>query len=72
MACRIREIVIDAADPDRLASFWSNVLGYAELERPDHRPGRAQILPTSRRGRPEECRIAAGLFVAGVTGTLRT
>src|SRR4030081_2710980 len=33
MACRISELVIDAADPDRLAAFWSKVLGYVELGR---------------------------------------
>ncbi|WP_228976071.1 VOC family protein [Streptomyces sp. DH12] len=33
MACRISELVLDAADPDRLAAFWSDVLGYVELER---------------------------------------
>ncbi|MET7937879.1 VOC family protein [Streptomyces sp. NPDC005322] len=33
MACRISELVIDAADPDRLAAFWSDVLGYVELDR---------------------------------------
>jgi catechol 2,3-dioxygenase-like lactoylglutathione lyase family enzyme len=31
MACRISELVIDAADPARLAAFWSQVLGYVEL-----------------------------------------
>lgn len=35
MACRISELVIDAADPERLAAFWSDVLGYVELERED-------------------------------------
>ncbi|HBF82110.1 MAG TPA: glyoxalase [Streptomyces sp.] len=35
MACRISELVIDAADPERLAGFWSKVLGYVELERED-------------------------------------
>ncbi|MGA5319133.1 VOC family protein [Streptomyces seoulensis] len=35
MACRISELVIDAADPERLAVFWSDVLGYAELGRED-------------------------------------
>lgn len=35
MACRISELVIDAADPGRLAAFWSEVLGYAELGRED-------------------------------------
>lgn len=33
MACRISELVIDAADPERLAAFWSDVLGYVELDR---------------------------------------
>ncbi|MEU9189032.1 VOC family protein [Streptomyces sp. NPDC048484] len=33
MACRISELVIDAADPDRLAAFWSDVLDYVELDR---------------------------------------
>jgi catechol 2,3-dioxygenase-like lactoylglutathione lyase family enzyme len=33
MSCRISEIVIDAADPERLAAFWCEVLGYVELER---------------------------------------
>src|SRR5438552_1696413 len=35
MACRISELVIDAADPDQLAAFWSKVLGYVELGRED-------------------------------------
>lgn len=35
MACRITELVIDAADPERLAAFWSDVLGYVELDRED-------------------------------------
>ena len=33
MACRISELVIDARDPARLASFWCEVLGFVELER---------------------------------------
>ncbi|MFJ8884946.1 VOC family protein [Streptomyces sp. NPDC102402] len=33
MACRISELVIDTAAPDRLAAFWSEVLGYVELGR---------------------------------------
>ncbi|MDK1473986.1 VOC family protein [Streptomyces sp. 549] len=37
MACRISELVIDCADPDRLAGFWSEVLGYVELDREDDR-----------------------------------
>ncbi len=35
MACRISELVIDCADPDRLAAFWSELLGYVELGRED-------------------------------------
>ncbi|MGX1971234.1 VOC family protein [Streptomyces kronopolitis] len=35
MACRISELVIDVADPERLAAFWSEVLGYVELGRED-------------------------------------
>ncbi|MCF2527046.1 VOC family protein [Yinghuangia soli] len=33
MACRISELVLDVADPERLAAFWSEVLGYVEIER---------------------------------------
>ncbi|MFE8010589.1 VOC family protein [Streptomyces sp. NPDC057418] len=35
MACRITELVIEATDPERLAAFWSEVLGYVELGRED-------------------------------------
>jgi predicted enzyme related to lactoylglutathione lyase len=35
MACRISELVLDARDPERLAAFWCEVLGYVELERVD-------------------------------------
>ncbi|MFF1510375.1 VOC family protein [Streptomyces sp. NPDC058326] len=35
MACRISELVIDCADAERLAAFWSEVLGYVELDRDD-------------------------------------
>jgi len=35
MACRISELVIDAADPGRLGAFWSRALGYVELGRED-------------------------------------
>ena len=35
MANRISELVIDCADPKRLAAFWSEVLGYVELGRED-------------------------------------
>jgi hypothetical protein len=35
MASRITELVLDATDPDLLARFWCEVLGYVELERTD-------------------------------------
>ena len=35
MANRISELVIDCADPERLAAFWSELLGYVELGRED-------------------------------------
>ncbi|MEU5986125.1 VOC family protein [Streptomyces sp. NPDC047434] len=52
MACRISELVINAADPERLAVFWSEVLGYVELGREDDGsietgpPGDGTGLPT--------------------------
>jgi catechol 2,3-dioxygenase-like lactoylglutathione lyase family enzyme len=33
MACRISELVLNCRDPSRLAAFWCEVLGYAELDR---------------------------------------
>ena len=33
MACRISELVLDCGDPERLAAFWAEVLGYVELDR---------------------------------------
>ncbi|MFC4060983.1 VOC family protein [Planomonospora corallina] len=33
MACRISELVIDSRDPERLAAFWCDVLGYVVLGR---------------------------------------
>ena len=33
MACRISELVLSCADPELLARFWSEVLGYAEIGR---------------------------------------
>ncbi|WP_435971980.1 VOC family protein [Streptomyces sp. Qhu_M48] len=35
MACRISELVLECADPERLAAFWNEVLGYVELNRED-------------------------------------
>jgi hypothetical protein len=50
MACRISELVIDAADPGRLAAFWSEVLGYVELSREDD--GSIEIGPPAGAGGP--------------------
>ncbi|MGO4631082.1 VOC family protein [Streptomyces sp. 2RAF24] len=47
MACRISELVIDCADPERLASFWSEVLGYVELDREED--GSIEIGPAETR-----------------------
>jgi catechol-2,3-dioxygenase len=33
MACRITELVLDCADPEKLADFWCAVLGYQVLDR---------------------------------------
>ncbi|HEY0637870.1 MAG TPA: VOC family protein [Pseudonocardiaceae bacterium] len=33
MACRITELVLDCRDPERLAGFWAEVLGYRETGR---------------------------------------
>ncbi|MFC4111922.1 VOC family protein [Nonomuraea zeae] len=33
MACRITELVLDSREPERLAEFWCEVLGYVVLDR---------------------------------------
>jgi len=35
MSCRISELVLNCDDPELLARFWSDVLGYVELDRED-------------------------------------
>jgi catechol 2,3-dioxygenase-like lactoylglutathione lyase family enzyme len=35
MACRIGELVLQCRDPEVLARFWCEVLGFAELDRED-------------------------------------
>lgn len=45
MACRITELVVEAADPGRLAAFWCEVLDYVELDREDD--GSIQIGPAT-------------------------
>jgi hypothetical protein len=50
MACRITELVLDCADPDGLAAFWSEVLDYVELGRADDG---VEIGPRSGAGGPQ-------------------
>jgi catechol 2,3-dioxygenase-like lactoylglutathione lyase family enzyme len=33
MACRITELILDCRDPERLAGFWCEVLGWKVLDR---------------------------------------
>ncbi|MFD3942040.1 VOC family protein [Streptomyces sp. NPDC058579] len=48
MACRISELVIECADPELLAAFWSEVLGYVQLGREDD--GSIEIGPPPEAG----------------------
>ena len=49
MACRFSELVVDCHDPERLARFWCEVLGYRELSRED---GDIEIGPQNGFGGP--------------------
>jgi predicted enzyme related to lactoylglutathione lyase len=44
MACRMTELVLDAHDPEALASFWCDVLGWVVIDRRDVE---VEIGPTS-------------------------
>lgn len=46
MGSRITELALDCTDPERLATFWSEVLGYEILDREDDC---VQIGPPDRR-----------------------
>ncbi len=50
MACRISELVVDCRDPEALAAFWCEVLGYEVLLR---EPGAVEIGPASGFGGPQ-------------------
>ena len=50
MACRITELVLDCRDPERLAAFWCEVLGWKVLERDDD--GAVEIGPASGESGP--------------------
>ncbi|GLZ80691.1 hypothetical protein Afil01_54980 [Actinorhabdospora filicis] len=49
MACRISELILDCADPEPLARFWAEVLGYVELLREED--GSIEIGPPEGSGR---------------------
>ena len=51
MACRITELVLDCGDPERLAAFWCDVLGWTVLDREDD--GSIEIGPESGGGGPQ-------------------
>jgi catechol 2,3-dioxygenase-like lactoylglutathione lyase family enzyme len=52
MACRISELVIDCRDPQRLAAFWCQVLGYTVLDVDDD-DGSVEIGPPGGSGDPQ-------------------
>jgi hypothetical protein len=62
---RMRTIVIDALDPDRMLTFWSDATGYVvDGDRCDPPPGAKYVLPFSD-GEPRELDLIPGLrFVA--------
>ena len=45
MASRLTEISLDCHDPDRLAAFWTGLLGWEVLH---HEPGLVEIGPGGR------------------------
>ena len=51
MACRIGELVLDCRDPDLLARFWCEVLGFVVLDREDD--GSLEIGPREGFGGPQ-------------------
>ena len=57
VACRISELVLDCADPPKLAAFWSEVLDYVELGRADDG---IEIGPRSGFGGPQPTLVLSG------------
>jgi catechol 2,3-dioxygenase-like lactoylglutathione lyase family enzyme len=50
MACRLSEIVVDSRDPEALAAWWAEVLGYRVLSRDED--GAIEIGPEAGFGGP--------------------
>ncbi|MGY1746696.1 VOC family protein [Blastococcus sp. SYSU D00695] len=50
MACRLSEIVVDSRDPEALAAWWAEVLGYRVLGREED--GSVEIGPEAGFGGP--------------------
>ena len=50
MACRFSELVVDSRDPESLAAFWAEVLGYEVLGREED--GGGEIGPAAGFGGP--------------------
>ncbi|SDO61948.1 VOC family protein [Geodermatophilus sp. DSM 45219] len=48
MACRLSEIVVDSRDPEALASWWAEVLGYRVLGRDED--GAVEVGPEAGSG----------------------
>jgi catechol 2,3-dioxygenase-like lactoylglutathione lyase family enzyme len=65
MACRISELVLNCRDPDLLAQFWCEVLGFVVLDREEGlveigpREGFGGAQPTIILSRNDEPKIAA-------------
>ncbi|MBB3085861.1 VOC family protein [Geodermatophilus sabuli] len=50
MACRLSELVVDCRDPEELAAWWAEVLGYRVLSRDED--GAVEIGPETGFGGP--------------------
>jgi catechol 2,3-dioxygenase-like lactoylglutathione lyase family enzyme len=50
MACRFSELVVDSRDPEALAAWWAEVLGYRVLDRDED--GAVEIGPEAGFGGP--------------------
>lgn len=67
MACRLSELVLDCRDPQELARFWCDVLGYVTLGEED---GAVEIGPATGFGGPAPT-VVFSPSVEPKTGKLR-